>query len=130
MRRGELVVLTLLVVAAFALLTSFTLNVAYGRTFPKHPTRAIVAKLVPDWQGFVRLGRCEQPGYSKYHDGVQWGNQGPTYGGGVGLYRHTWEAARSPYRVFSGNKWETILVADAIRDTYGITAWGAWRCFS
>jgi hypothetical protein len=31
--------------------------------------------------------------------------------------------------VFSGDKWETILVSDAIRDRFGITAWGAWRCF-
>jgi len=97
--------------------------------FPANPTKRDVAKRVPDWQRFVRLGRCEQPGPSKYGDGVNWGNQGPTYGGGVGLYAGTWRAAGSPYRVFSGSKWETILVADAIRDRFGITAWGAWRCF-
>jgi hypothetical protein len=83
--------------------------------FPPNPTRADVQARVPDWQGFVRLGRCEQPG--------------PTWGGGVGLYRGTWLAAGSPYAVFSGDKWETILVSDAIRDRFGITAWGAWRCF-
>lgn len=97
--------------------------------FPPNPTRRDVAKRVPDWRGFVRLGRCEQPGPSKYGDGVRWGHPGPTWGGGVGLYHQTWRAARSPYRVFSGDKWETILVADAVRDRFGITAWGAWRCF-
>jgi hypothetical protein len=98
--------------------------------FPPAPvTRRDVEVRVPDWQGFVRLGRCEQPGPSKYGDGVNWGHQGPTWGGGVGLYRGTWHAAGSPYRVFSGSKWETILVSDAIRDRFGITAWGAWRCF-
>lgn len=98
--------------------------------FPPNPTKADVAKRVPDWQGFVRLGRCEQPGPSKYGDGVRWDHQGPTWGGGVGLFRGTWLAAGSPYPVFSGDKWETILVSDAVRDRFGITAWGAWRCFA
>ena len=97
--------------------------------FPPNPTRADVAARVPDWQGFVRLGRCEQPGPSRYGDGVRWDHPGPTWGGGVGLYRGTWAAAGSPYPVFSGDKWETILVSDAVRDRWGITAWGAWRCF-
>lgn len=97
--------------------------------FPPKPTHADLVKRVPDWYRFVKLGRCEQPGYSKYGDGVRWGHQGPTWGGGVGLYRGTWLAAGSPYRVFSGSRPETILVADAIRDRFGITAWGAWRCF-
>lgn len=97
--------------------------------FPPNPTRRDVEKRVPDWQGFVRLARCEQPGYSKYGDGVRWGHPGPTWGGGLGIYRSTWHAARSPYRLWSGDKWETILVGDAIRDRFGITAWGAWRCF-
>ena len=97
--------------------------------FPPNPTKADVAKRVPDWQGFVRLGRCEQPGPSRYGDGVRWDHPGPTWGGGVGLYTRTWQAAGSPYRVFSGDKWETILVSDAVRDRFGITAWGAWRCF-
>lgn len=97
--------------------------------FPPNPTRRDVAARVPDWQGFVRLGRCEQPGPSRYGDGVMWHHKGPTWGGGVGLYHRTWHAAGSPYRLWSGDKWETILVADAVRDRFGITAWGAWRCF-
>lgn len=97
--------------------------------FPPNPTRRDVAKRVPDWRGFVNLGRCEQPGPSKYHDGVQWGHKGPTYGGGVGLFAGTWRSVGSPYRVFSGDKWETILVSDAVRDRFGITAWGAHACF-
>ena len=97
--------------------------------FPPNPTRRDVAKRVPDWKGFVNLGRCEQPGDSKYHDGVQWGHKGPTYGGGVGLFAGTWRSVGSPYKVFSGDKWETILVSDAVRDRYGITAWGAHACF-
>ena len=97
--------------------------------FPPNPTRRDVAKRVPDWVGFVNLGRCEQPGDSKYHDGVQWGNKGPTYGGGVGLFAGTWRSVGSPYKVFSGDKWETILVSDAVRDRFGITAWGAHACF-
>lgn len=97
--------------------------------YPPNPTRTDVAKRVPDWQGFVRLGRCEQPGYSKYGDGVNWSHSGPTWGGGLGIYRSTWYMANSPYRLWSGNKWETILVADSIRDQVGITAWGAHPCF-
>jgi hypothetical protein len=98
-------------------------------TFPPRPTKADVVKRVPDWEGFVRLGRCEQPGLSKYGDGVRWDHPGPTWGGGVGLYTRTWDSAGAPYKRFSGDKWETILVADAVRDRFGITAWGAWRCF-
>jgi hypothetical protein len=97
--------------------------------FPTNPTRRDVEKRVPDWRGFVRLGRCEQPGASKYGDGVRWDHSGPTWGGGLGIYRRTWYAAGSPYKLWSGDKWETILVGDAIRDRFGITAWGAWRCF-
>jgi len=119
--------------SALAVASSFVSYEAYAsqkiRQFPPHPTRSDVAKRVPDWRGFVNLGKCEQPGDSKYHDGVAWGNQGPTYGGGVGLFAGTWRAAGSPYKVFSGDKWETILVSDAIRDRFGITAWGAHACF-
>lgn len=97
--------------------------------FPPNPTKEDVVKRVPDWQGFVRIGRCEQPGPSKYGDGVNWSNSGPTYGGGLGIYKSTWYIANSPYELWSGDKWETILVADAIRDSVGITAWGCSSVF-
>lgn len=97
--------------------------------FPPSPSKEDVAKRVKDWRGFERLGRCEQPGPSKYGDGVNWSHSGPTWGGGLGIYRSTWYMAKSPYRLWSGDKWETILVADAIRDQVGITAWGAHACF-
>jgi hypothetical protein len=95
--------------------------------FPKNPTMKDVKKRVPDWRGFVRLGRCEQPGRGRW--GVNWSHPGPTWGGGLGIYKRTWYAAGSPYRLWSGSIPETILVADAVRDRFGITAWGAWRCF-
>ena len=96
--------------------------------FPPSPTRRDVEKRVPDWRGFVRLGRCEQPGNGKY--GVNWSHQGPTWGGGLGIYKTSWNIANSPYKRWSGSMVETILVADAIRDRYSIkSAWGAWRCF-
>ena len=97
--------------------------------FPVNPTKEDVQKRVPDWEGFVRIGRCEQPGSSKYGDGVDWSNQGPTYGGGLGVFKSTWYMAHSPYSLWSGNKWETILVADSIRDQVGITAWGCHSAF-
>jgi hypothetical protein len=95
--------------------------------FPPNPTMADVRKRVPDWWGFVRLGRCEQPGDGKW--GVAWGNPGPTYGGGTGIYKGTWAASGSPYPTFTGSIPAEILTADAVRDRFGITAWGAWRCF-
>ena len=97
--------------------------------FPPNPTLREVKARVPDWYGFVRLGRCEQPGHSKYGDGVNWSHSGPTWGGGLGIYRSTWYMAHSPYPLWSGDRNETILVADAIRDQVGITAWGAHACF-
>lgn len=96
--------------------------------FPPNPTMADVKKRVPDWYRFVRLGRCEQPGYHPSGDGVNWNHQGPTWGGGTGLYKTTWDIAGSGYPRFSG-KAESILVSAAIRDRFGITAWGAHRCF-
>jgi hypothetical protein len=96
--------------------------------FPPHPTLTDLKKRVPDWYNFVKLGRCEQPSASEIH-GVAWSHQGPTWGGGLGIYKSTWYMAKSPYRLWSGSYIETILVADAIRDQVGITAWGAHRCF-
>lgn len=96
--------------------------------FPAHPTMSDVQRLVPDWRGFIRLGRCEQPSSSEKY-GVDWHNQGPVYGGGLGIYKQSWYAAGSPYTLWSGSIPETILVADAIRDRFGITAWGASACF-
>lgn len=95
--------------------------------FPPNPTMAEMKKRVPDWYGFVRLGRCEQPGSGKW--GVDWGNSGPTYGGGTGIYRGTWAASGSPYTVFSSSIAEEILTADAVRDRFGITAWGCHSAF-
>jgi hypothetical protein len=95
--------------------------------FPPNPTMAEMKQRVPDWYGFVRLGRCEQPGSGKW--GVSWGHQGPTYGGGTGIYKGTWYTANSPYELWSSSIAEEILVADAIRDRFGITAWGAHACF-
>jgi hypothetical protein len=95
--------------------------------FPPNPTMAEMKKRVPDWYGFVRLGRCEQPGSGMY--GVSWGHPGPTYGGGTGIYKGTWYAAGSPYRLWSSSIAEEILVADAIRDRFGITAWGCHAAF-
>ena len=95
---------------------------------PMPVTKRDVQVRVPDWYRFVRLGRCEQPGSGKYGDGVRW-HVRATWGGGVGLYHQTWRVAGSPYAVHNGNKWATILVSDAIRDRFGITAWGAHRCF-
>ena len=95
---------------------------------PMPVTKRDVEVRVPDWYRFVRLGRCEQPGPGKYGDGVRW-HVRATWGGGVGLYHQTWRVAGSPYAVHNGNKWATILVSDAIRDRFGITAWMAHRCF-
>jgi len=96
--------------------------------YPLNPTMRDLKKRVPDWWNFVKLGRCEQPGRGKY--GVNWSHQGPTWGGGLGIYKTSWYIAKSPYKRWSGSMVETILVADAIRDRYSIkSAWGAWRCF-
>ena len=96
--------------------------------YPLNPNMRDLKKRVPDWWNFVKLGRCEQPGRGKY--GVNWSHQGPTWGGGLGIYKTSWYIAKSPYKRWSGSMVETILVADAIRDRYSIkSAWGAWRCF-
>lgn len=97
--------------------------------YPPNPNMRDLKLRVPDWWKFVKLGRCEQPSRSGRY-GVNWKHHGPTWGGGLGIYKTSWNIAKSPYRLWSGSMEETILVADAIRNRYSIkSAWGAWRCF-
>lgn len=124
--RNRWVVVGALVVAVVVLMAGISAARSAPVRFPKNPTMLDVKKRVPDWYRFVRLARCEQPGSGKW--GVDWDNSGPTYGGGLGIYKGTWYTAGSPYPLW-GTIPETLLVADAIRDRFGITAWGAWRCF-
>lgn len=132
--RKTMKITTLAVTVAFVTFTSSFVCYASAdakqktQQFPPHPTMVQMKQRVPDWMGFVRMGRCEQPSRTEKY-GVAWHNQGPTWGGGLGIYKQTWYAAGSPYRLWSGSIPETILVADAIRDRFGITAWGAHACF-
>jgi len=99
--------------------------------FPPAPvTWPEVAKRVPDYQGFLRIGRCEQPGSG--YAGVNWTVSGPTYEGGLGFFHGTWDGWRPKH--YPGNAgWaspqQQVLVADAVRDSVGITAWGCSGAF-
>lgn len=53
----------------------------------KHPTRGVA---VPNWQTWVNVGRCEQPGPGRW--GVWWSHSGSTYSGGLGFYNASWSA--------------------------------------
>lgn len=93
--------------------------------FPQNPTMQEMKARVPDWRLFICIGQHEQPGAGPY--GIRFDHQGPTWGGGLGIYRQTWYAAGSPYRLWSGDVAQTILVADAVRDRFGISAWDSYR---
>lgn len=95
------------------------------QAFPANPTMKEMQARVPDWRLFICIGQNEQPGPGAY--GIRWTHPGPTWGGGLGIYKTTWYAARSPYRLWSGDVAETILVADAVRDRFGISAWSSYR---
>lgn len=101
----------------------------YKRNKQKFPAAPIawweVKRRVPDYQTFLRIGRCEQPGSGEH--GIKWTVTGPTYEGGLGFWHGTWDGWRPKH--YPGNAgWATpqqqVLVADAVRDSVGISAWG------
>lgn len=95
------------------------------QAFPSAPTWQEVRARVPDWQTFIRIARCEQPGSGKY--GVRWNVMGPRYEGGMGFFHQTWDGWRPrhyPGNAGSATPQQQILVADAVRDDVGISAWG------
>lgn len=100
-------------------------------TWPKAPVTVhdLKARGIP-FQRYVSLGRCEQPGNG--YGGVRWQTPGSwTYQGGTGMYRGTHQSVGHPYsRNIGAERWQTqVLVASRVATRYGITAWGAWRCF-
>lgn len=94
--------------------------------FPPAPVKWWeVKRRVSDYMTFIRIGRCEQPGRGQY--GIRWDHTGPKYEGGLGFWHGTWDAWRPKH--YPGNAgWASpqmqILVADAVRDDVGISAWG------
>lgn len=99
--------------------------------WPEYPvtTRDLERRGVP-WRKFVSLGRCEQPG-SEF-GGVKWTTPaGWKWQGGTGMYRGTHQAVGHPYNKNIGaTSWQTqVLVAERVRQRWGITAWGAHRCW-
>lgn len=96
-----------------------------AQPFPARPTWRDVAKRVPDYATFLRIARCEQPGSGEH--GVLWTVRGPRYEGGMGFFHATWDGWRPKH--YPGNAGDAtpqqqVLVADAVRDSVGISAWG------
>jgi hypothetical protein len=100
--------------------------------WPKYPvtTRDLVRRGIA-WRRFVALGRCEQPGSG--YGGVRWNTSSSwTWQGGTGMYRATHQSVGHPYnRNIGATNWQTqVLVAERVRLRYGITSWGAHKCWT
>lgn len=127
MRRAIAVALCALSVASAAAATPR--DRAY---WPKYPvtTHDLEVRHV-EWRKFVNLARCEAgpgPGYGR----VRWQTpRGWTYQGGTGMYSRTHQSVGHPYQRDIGQaNWQTqVLVAERVRQRYGITAWGAHACW-
>lgn len=82
-----------------------------------------------DWPIWSAIGRCEEPGAGT--DGILWAQTGPTYVGGLGMARSSYDLGAS----ISGSPvWhagavpeEQMEAARGIRSRYGLSAWGCGR---
>lgn len=94
--------------------------------FPARPTWQDVKARVADWQTFIRIAKCEQPGRGAY--GVKWATPpGWRFQGGLGFAASTWDGWRPrhyPSDAGLATPQMQILVADAVRDSVGLSAWG------
>jgi len=66
-----------------------------------------------------RMAQCETGG--------NWAHYGPTWSGGLGIYRGTWhEAGGGEFAALprDATREQQIIVAERIRERYGWTAWG------
>lgn len=55
----------------------------------KDPIKGVA---VPNYQTWINVGRCEQPGPGRW--GIWWSYSGGTYSGGLGFYNQSWSAFR------------------------------------
>lgn len=75
---------------------------------------------------WVAIGRCEQPGDG--WAGVYWNHPGPSYQGGLGFYRGTWDGYKPegyPEDAGDATPQQQMVVADIVYD-----AGGYWGCFT
>ena len=101
---------------------------AEPRPAPSVAQSAFETKILPlNWQFFVAIGRCEQPGDGKW--GITWTHPGPTYPGGLGVFAPLWSEedisglsmASSPDKA---TPIQQMIQAQKIIDKYGVYAWG------
>ena len=92
----------------------------------KTKTKAKKKKKPANYNTWIRIGRCEQPG-REWPGGIYWSHPGPTYGGGLGIYQGTWNAFKPKgYPSTPGRAtWrQQMAVANRIYARYGTSAWG------
>jgi hypothetical protein len=119
MRRGDLVVVTLLAVAAFALLVAFTAAIASPWPHPATKQNIIRKIGLAQWHKAERVAKCETG------KTVNWYLSG-TYRGALGMYRGTW-AYGVRATGYDGNTFpEQVGIAVA---SFPITrGWSGWGC--
>lgn len=80
-----------------------------------------------NWQLWVKMGRCEQPGSG--WRGVNWAHKGPTYQGGLGFYYRTWQGWKLPWYPSNAGyaTWrQQMRVANRVARDVGFSAWSCW----
>lgn len=88
----------------------------------KHPTKGVA---VPNYQTWINVGRCEQPGPGKW--GIHWSFSGGTYSGGLGFYNQSWSAFKLPgYPANAGDAtWRQQM--HTANNLWWSVGWG-WGC--
>jgi hypothetical protein len=99
--------------------------------WPQNPTAKDLRVRGVNVQKFLALGKCEAgpgPGYA----GIRWETpRGWRWQGAYGMYYSTHQSVGHPYGADAGSMtWqEQTLVAERVRQRYGIGAWGAASCY-
>jgi hypothetical protein len=99
--------------------------------WPANPTMRDLRVRGVSVRKFIALGKCEA-GLGSGYGGVRWNTpRGWKWQGGYGLYYRTHQSVGHPYGSDAGSMtWqEQTLVAERVRQRYGIHAWGAARCY-
>jgi hypothetical protein len=86
------------------------------------PVSDVIPPPLPNEAVWDRMAQCETGG--------NWEHSGPTWSGGLGIYRGTWrEAGGTDFAPLprDASREEQIIVAERIRARHGWTAWGCAR---
>ena len=98
---------------------------AQRRAMAKRWTVAKREVPVDNWQTWLAVGRCEQPGPGRW--GIWWSFNGGTYSGGLGFFNQSWLAFRPKGAPFAAGDASWRQQMQAANNLLNSVGWG-WGC--